>query len=122
MASSSSDKVSMISWICPDLRVMVLPGDQSGEKGSVIHFPFAVQHVINHLSHVLNDAKVILSAVGIAKRETFHALLERMSDWHVYQSLLWLRARNDLKHAILHVTNHLFDHHLFNYQQYPLHH
>ena len=37
LAVLSSDEVRIISLICPFLKVIVLPGGQFGEEGSVIH-------------------------------------------------------------------------------------
>ena len=43
LASLTFDEVRIISRICPFLKVVILPGGQFGEEGSVIHFPFPVQ-------------------------------------------------------------------------------
>jgi len=45
LARLTADEVRTISLICPVLKVLVLPGGQFGKEGSVIHFPFPVQHV-----------------------------------------------------------------------------
>ncbi len=61
------DEVRLISLICPFLKIIFLPGSQFGEEGSVIHFPFPVQHVMSQLPRPLNES---LSAVGVTQRET----------------------------------------------------
>ena len=41
LAMLTSDEVRTISLICPFLKVILLPGGQFGEEGSVIHFPYS---------------------------------------------------------------------------------
>ena len=103
LASLTSDEVRTISIIHPFLKVVVLPGGQFGEEGSVIHFPFPVQRVMNHLPYPLSESEVILSisCAGLAQRETFQTMLERINQERVYQALMWLRANNTLYSSIL---------------------
>ena len=100
-ASLTSDEVRTISIICPFLKVVVLPGGQFGEDGSVIHFHFPVQRVMNHLPYPLSVSEVILSCAGLAQRETFQTVLEQINQDRVYQALMCLRANNTLYSSIL---------------------
>ena len=79
LASLSSDEVRLISLICPFLKVIILPGSQFGEEGSVVHFPFPV-HVMSQLPHPLNESEVILSAVSVTQRETLQNLLQQIDN------------------------------------------
>ena len=96
LASLSPDEVRLISLICPFLKVIILPGGQFGEEGSVIHFPFPVQHVMSQLPRPLNESELILSAVGVAQRETLQNLLQQIDHRQVHRALLWLRQNNSL--------------------------
>ena len=96
LASLTSDEVCIISMICPFLKVLVLPGGQFGKEGSVIHFPFPVQQVMNHLPRPLNESEVIISCAGLAQRETFQTMLTQINHDHLYHALVWLRANNTL--------------------------
>ena len=78
LAALSSDEVRLISLICPFLKVIILPGGQFGEEGSVIHFPFPVQHVASQLPRPLNESELILSAVGVEHREILWNLLQQI--------------------------------------------
>ena len=60
LASLTFDEVRIISRIYPFLKVVILPGGQFGDEGSVIHFPFPVQKVMNHLPRPLSESEVIL--------------------------------------------------------------
>ena len=64
LASLTPDEVRTISLVCPFLKVILLPGGQFGEEGSVIHFPFPVQHVMHQLPRPLVESELILTAVG----------------------------------------------------------
>ena len=96
LAVLTPDEVRTISLICPFLKVIILPGGQFGEEGSVIHFPFPVQQVMCQLPRPLIDSELILSAVGVTQRETFQTLLQQLDHLRIYQALLWLRANNPL--------------------------
>ncbi len=100
LASLSSDQIRLVSLICPFLKVIILPGGQFGEEGSVIHFPFPVQHIMSQLPHPLNESELILSAVSVAQRETLQNLLQQIDDQQVYRALLWLRQNNPLYASI----------------------
>jgi hypothetical protein len=100
LAALTADDVRTVSLICPFLKVVILPGGQFGEEGSVIHFPFPVQQVMSQLPHLLSDSELILSAVGVGQRETFQTLLQQLDHQRVYQALLWLRANNPLYASI----------------------
>ena len=45
LASLTADEVRIVSIVIPFLKVVVLPGGQFGEEGSVIHFLFPVTEV-----------------------------------------------------------------------------
>ena len=75
LASQSPNKVRMISIICPFLEIIILPGGQFGEEGTVIHFPFSVQHVMSQLPHPLTEFEVILSAVSTSQKASLQNLL-----------------------------------------------
>ena len=105
LAQLTPDEVRTVSLICPFLKVIILPGGQFGEEGSVIHFPFPVQHVMNQLPRPLIESEVILSAVGVSQRETFRTLLMQIDHQRIYQALLWLRANNPL-YTNIPITNH----------------
>lgn len=100
LAALSPDEVRTISLICPFLKVVILPGGQFGEEGSVIHFPFPVQHVMTQLPRPLSESELILSSVGVAHRETFATLLQQVDHHKVYTALLWLRTNNPLYTAL----------------------
>ncbi len=78
LAQLTPDEVRTVSLICPFLKVITLPGGQFGEEGSVIHFPFPVQHVMSQLPRPLIESELILSTVGVAQRETFRTLLQQI--------------------------------------------
>ena len=75
LAVLTPNEVRTVSLICPFLKVIILPGGQFGEEGSVIHFPFPVQHVMSQLPRPLIESELILSAVGVSQREAFQILL-----------------------------------------------
>lgn len=61
------------------MEVILLPGGQFGEEGSVIHFPFPVQHgCIDQLPRPLVESELILTAVGPGQREAFQNLLQQL--------------------------------------------
>ena len=62
LAVLTPDEVRTITLICPFLKVIILPGGQFGEEGSVIHYPLPVQHVMNQLPRPLIESEVILSS------------------------------------------------------------
>ena len=105
LAVLTPDEVRTISLICPFLKVIILPGGQFGKDGSMIHFPFPVQHVMSQLPRPLSQSELILSTVGIAQRETFQTLLQQLNHQRIHNALLWLQANNPLYTAISSVPN-----------------
>ena len=104
LAMVTSDEVRTISLICPFLKVILLPGGQFGEEGSVIHFPFPVQLLINQLPRPLIESELILSTVGFTQRQTFQTLLEQLDPHRIHQALLWLKTNNPL-YATISISN-----------------
>ena len=104
LAILTPDEVRTISLVCPFLKVVILPGGQFGEEGSVIHFPFPVQHVISRLPSPLEESELILSAVGVADRQSFQSLLQQLDQHRVHHALLWLLSNNPL-YASISITN-----------------
>ena len=103
LASLSLDEVRTISLVCPFLKVILLPGGQFGEEGSVIHFPFPlqhVQHVMYQLPRPLVESELILTAVGPGQREAFQNLLQHLDHQRIHRALIWLRGNNPLYSAI----------------------
>ena len=76
---TTADEVRIVSIVIPFLKVVVLPGGEFGEEGSVIHFPFPVTEVYWQFPSPLTTLKIILSSVGVSDRETFSTWLESIN-------------------------------------------
>ena len=104
LASLTADEVRIISIVIPFLKVVVLPGGQFGEEGSVIHFPFPVTEVYRQLPSPLTASEIILSSVGVSDRETFSTLLESINLQRVHDALVWLKDNNSHYASIINTT------------------
>ena len=104
LASLTADEVRIVSIVIPFLKVVVLPGGQFGEEGSVIHFPFPVTEVYRQLPSPLTASEIILSSVGVSDRETFSTLLESINLQRVHDALVWLKDNNPHYASIINTT------------------
>ena len=100
LAILTPDEVRIITLVCPFLKVIILPGGQFGEEGSVIHFPFPVQQVMTQLPRPLHESELILTAVGVADRHHFQTLLQQLDHRRIHSALLWLQMNNPLYASI----------------------
>ena len=104
LASLTADEVRIISIVIPFLKVVVLPGGQFGEEGSVIHFPFPVTEIYRQLPSPLTASEIILSSVGVSDRDTFSTLLEGINLQRVHDALVWLKDNNPHYASIINTT------------------
>ena len=59
--------------------MIILPGNQFGEEGSVSLLPFPVQHVMTQLSCPLNQSELILSSVVVPRERTSRTCCPRLT-------------------------------------------